>query len=418
MSGQVSVEKWMEGLGESTKRTHRWHLESFLKWVSEREGPLRGMGPDQLIELQKANRDYAILDEIQSYVNGLKTRHGSKKTAYAALRSFFASNRAELPKDPRFTIRSDREPVNGDLTPEQIKKILDGSNPMYRAIFLSMFQGALDLSGFEHWNLKGWPELREQLDRGDRIVKIMLPGRKKRRNVLAFYTLIGPDAVDAVNQYLPERPLNGSAIFYNKDGDPIKKNAVRLYWLRHLERMGLIKRAMGEGPSARSRRYGKNLHELRDVFRSQWTMTEAKPSVGEFMMGHDVDKSFYDKAYRNVDWVKDEYKKALPMLQIWSKVSPFGYADRGEVERLQAELERAKSGQSSEMKAMEAHIKSLEASMEMRLEQLEAADFWLDYDDKKFQVIREGKLGKVQIINPSGKEWIIVPKETEEKPEG
>jgi site-specific recombinase XerD len=369
MVQQGAVEKWL-GRVKGSKRSYGSRLSQFTTWLRKEDTPFKDMTPEDLVAYQAENKNYVILDLIQKYIGEMEGRTSSKKTAYAVLRSLFLHNRAELPKDPSFNISSEVAPVNGELKPEQIKKMLDRSNTTYRAILLCIFQGALDLSCFEYWNLNGWEELKEQLDRGEQIVKITLPGRKKKRNETPFYTLIGPDAVTWIKNYLEDggRPRGEKAIFidkdgnrkeaifYNKDGKPMTKHALDLYWLRGLTKEKMIKRRVGEGVGARSSRYGKNLHEMRDTFRTQWAKTSASKDVAEFLMGHDVDPLGYNKAMQDVDWAREEYKAALPMLQLWSEVSPLGYASRDKVKRLEAEIEGLKSGRSSEMEAMQAQI--------------------------------------------------------------
>jgi hypothetical protein len=58
----------------------------------------------------------------------------------------------------------------------------------------------MDQASFEYWNMNGCEELLEQLDQGEEIVKVNLPGRKKNKNKRRFYTFIGGDAVDAIKQ--------------------------------------------------------------------------------------------------------------------------------------------------------------------------------------------------------------------------
>ena len=87
-------------------------------------------------------------------------------------------------------------------------------------------------------------------------------------------------------------------------------------------------------------RYGKNPHEIRDVFRSLWEKTPAKGSVAEFMMGHTVDPLFYNKAFRDEDWVMEQYNLALPMLQIMSSDTPFGRVNGKTVTELLERIEQ------------------------------------------------------------------------------
>jgi len=79
--------------------------------------------------------------------------------------------------------------------------------------------------------------------------------------------------------------------------EPVRKNAISLYWIRHLRKIGVV------GPKTRdkSNKTGKSPHEVRDVFRSLWEKSSAKGSVAEFLMGHKVDPLEYNKAFRDED---------------------------------------------------------------------------------------------------------------------
>lgn len=340
-SENESVIRWLGRLRPSTAKSYQNRFNAFMRWIKEGGGRFADMTPDGLLEYQKKSDDanrYDILDAIQAYVSSLKLRHKSLKTTYAILRSFFLHNRCELPRDPSYRINSDVEPVTGDLSIEQIRDMVLSSNEVYRAVFLSIFQGSLDLSAFDHWNLNGWDKLRKDLQKKPNMIRIDIPGRKGMRNAKPFYSLIGGDAIDAIVNYLPNRPADGNAIFYTKEGKPVSKESVKYYWLRHLDRIGIIDRSANmEG---KSKRYGKNLHEIRDVFRSQWEKSPAKGSVAEFMMGHlrQIDPNEYNKAFRDEEWVRDIYEDALPMLQIMSSDMPYGKISGTIVKTMQKQI--------------------------------------------------------------------------------
>ena len=107
------------------------------------------------------------------------------------------------------------------------------------------------------------------------------------------------------------------AIFVNQYGKPLTKRGVWVYWTRHLHRLGLIKRP--ENSNGRSIRYGKNPHELRDLFRSRWQKSGADSLAAEFFMGHVIDVNEYNKAFRDQAYAEYEYLKAEPWLNIVSK---------------------------------------------------------------------------------------------------
>lgn len=86
-------------------------------------------------------------------------------------------------------------------------------------------------------------------------------------------------------------------------------------------------------------RTGRNPHEIRDLFRSQWEKSPAKASISEYLMGHVVDPLDYNKAFRDEWWVVGEHKKALSMLQIMSSTKPFGLIESDEIQDLRRQVE-------------------------------------------------------------------------------
>lgn len=340
-AGYKTVDKWLERLADSTAETSRVFIGKFTRWLSDPEngGKFADYTPDQLILYQKkadSNEQYDILDLIQSYIGKLDLRAGSMRREYSALRSFFAHNRASLPQDPTFRVRSKHKPVEGTLKAEEIRDMILSCNKCYRAVFLSMFQGGMGLDELDHWNNNGWDRLRRDLRGSPDLIRVDMPGRKMRKNIDPYYTLLGPDAIKALRDWVAVRPPDADTIFTNQHGDPIGVKSARLYWLRHLEKLGFIQR---ERNGKKSNRYGKSPHEMRDVFRSQWEKSPAKASVAEFMMGHIVDPLHYNKACRDEDWVREEYLKALPLLEIMSSDTPFGRVSGKTVNKLQERID-------------------------------------------------------------------------------
>ena len=338
IQGYETVDKWLGRLAASTGKTSMVFVRKFMRWLKENGGEFAEYTPDELVAYQKNadnGQQYDVLDLIQRYVGQLDLRAGSKQRGYAALRSLFAHNRAELPKDPTFRIRSQHTPVQGILTVNEIRDMVLSCNKVYQAIFLTIFQGGMGLDEFNHWNLNGWDKLRQDLRGDPDIIKIDFPGRSKLRVMRPFYTLVGSDAIKALKEWVDVRPPDAEAIFTNQYGAPFSIRSIQLYWIRHLEKLGFIKR---EKNGKSSNRYGKNPHEMRDVFRSQWEKSPAKGSVAEFMMGHVVDPLFYNKACRDDEWVREEYLQALPMLEIMSSDTPFGKFDGKTVSNLKGRI--------------------------------------------------------------------------------
>ena len=345
-------------------------LDTFLTWYSDKHGKTT---PDQLIEIQlglENGERYKLLDEIQLWVNSHKGRQGTKRVKYSQIRSFFSHNRAELPRDPGFRIISDVPAVVGSLTPEEIKRILLTSNKLYRAVFISIFQAGLDGAMFVYWNENGWNELREQLIKGSNPIKINLPGRKLNRNIKPYYSYISGDAINAIRDYLPDPlPLNRDYIFNNQAGTGISKQTLRNYFRRHLKKLGMIKQ-YDTGNKQVQVRYGKNPHEMRDTFRTLWSMSPARYEVGEYFMGHIVDKLGYDKSSRDPDFYRKEYTKASRFLNLLSSNAPYGLVESDKVEDLRLEVNRLESEKTDELTAMKTKLESEIAEMKKQQDEL------------------------------------------------
>ena len=370
-----SVTKWLSRLSESSRKSTMTILSNFMVWLNENGEEFSEYRPDQLVKFQAGapNGDqYKILDLVQVWVSSLDLRYSSKQKYYTTLRSFFIHNRAELPKDPSFQLRTNKERVKGNLAPDEIKNIILASNESYAAAFLAMFQGGMGREEFLYWNTNGLEELLIQLENERvEVVKINLPGRKRSKFKRPYYTFIGPDAIEAIRVWLKIRPKGSDVIFTKKGGGPMSKFSLHRYWIKHTTKLGFVKRDENGGPQTR---YGKNLHEMRDVWRSLWSKSSAEHRVAEFLMGHNVDPLGYDKSFDDENWTRKEYLKALPMLQILSSGKPFGQVEEEEVDRLnekinllETEVERYKTELSKTQNGLSQEIEDLKRMFYERL---------------------------------------------------
>jgi integrase len=368
MKQSKTVQKWLGRLSPGTAEVNWSMFQSFIRFLKESGGSLADFSPDDLVEYQK-NCDngnmYDVLDVVQNWILSLDNHRASyKKRSYATVKSFFLHNRALLPSDPSFKISGDKPKVRGRLTVDIIRNVILASNRTYQAIFLSMFQGGMGSGEFVEWNETGLQGLLAQLRDDVNIVKIELSGRKHSRYKRNFYTFIGLDAIEAVRQYLEKVTRRDGAIFINQLGDPVSKNAVKKYWSSKIYKLGYASRTTE--PNYQGHRTGMNIHELRDVFRSQWEKSPAKSSVCEYLMGHQVDPLEYNKAFRDERWTCSEYKKALPMLQIMSSSRPFGQVDEGivetqqqRIEDLESELVKLRTGRNSEVETLRTEMERM-----------------------------------------------------------
>ncbi|MFH2109921.1 MAG: hypothetical protein ABIJ47_01535, partial [Candidatus Bathyarchaeota archaeon] len=362
----------MSRLADSTQRVQLAYFKNFYKWYRVNGGKFAEFTPDQLIEYQKAagnGQQYDVLDMVQRYVTQSQGTFNTKNSRYNNVRSFFVHNRAELPKDKNYTIRPTRKPVRGDLTVEEVKQVILSCDPAHQAAYMVMFQGALDQETFTYWNLNGYGPLMEQLAEceklspEERAIKLELPGRKHAKNKALYYTFIGADAINSLRNWLAHRPQGPGPIITNQRRKAISKSDLRHYWIHKLRRLGHVD-PIKKG--TRADKTGKGLHEMRDVWRSLWSKSPASSTVGEYLMGHQIDDLGYDKSFRDVEFYRREYLKAAPYLQIMTGGEAFNMVDAGEVEKLRkkvAELEtRPPEGEA--MQRLQAQLQAQQAVIE------------------------------------------------------
>lgn len=325
-----AVKKWNSRLSVSSKAMRMSHLRKLMEYLHDGNSKFKDFSPDQLVKYQRNAISYArydILDQIQAWSKAMesathldgtsKYRTGYIGQVYATIRGFFAHNRCELPRDKGFTTTGEVPPVLGMLTIEEIKTVVQYVKPIYKAVFLCLFQSGMDQASFKYWSENGYKTLIEALKEDPKVIKIDFPNRPKIRKKVEkpFHTYIGTDAIDALKRWLEIRPDDTTDIFTNQFKRQLKNSSLRGTWQYSLKKLGIIKM---KRQGYTGNRYGKNIHEMRDVFRSVWEKTPANKNVVEFMMGHTIDPLNYNKACRDTDWTEQEYLKALPWLNIMS----------------------------------------------------------------------------------------------------
>jgi len=360
-----SVKRWISRLSPSTVRSRVNDLNRWMVWLQSSGSKFADHDPDQLIEFQIESNGRGrneILDEVQNFILTLKGRAQTKKTAMSNIRSFFMHNRASLPEDPSFKVKGDEPKVVGKLSPENVRDVILSCNEVFQAVFSCMLQAGMDQESFMYWNQNGLTDLKRQLKEDSDIIKIDLPGRKMKRNEAPFYTFIGPDAIKAVRNYFGVRPKDADAIFLDQSKTPLSKVGMQSYWARHLRKLGLIPRKKG----SLSSRYGMNLHELRDCFRTLWAKSAAKPEIAEFLMGHQIDPLGYNKIFQDTDWVKAEYQKTLPWLNLLSSELPFNGTYSKVIEKTQkkiTELENLRKEDAGKIQRLERNLKIMQYAL-------------------------------------------------------
>ena len=339
-----SIKKWLDNLKAETQERYITYAYRYFMWIeTEAPEPYRGKSPEQLLDMQdlcvRQRERFAQVDLLQTWITKREGAYKTKQLIKSTIYSFYAANRVPLPRDQNFKIQGDRASVNGFLSVEEIRQIILSSNELYQAVFTIMWQGAMGESEFEYFNTHSWSQVKEQLDQGKQIIRVDLPGRKHNRMKPSgnYFTFFGFDGITKLKKYLelrkrlevretrskrqPNRkkqreiPSIEQAIFINEKYKPISKEDISSYFKRHAWRLGIIKKVEGD----KRIRYRAHVHEMRDTFRTEWSLTEAKGFMSEFFMGHVVDPNKYNKIMQRPKWAEEQYRLAEPFLNILSE---------------------------------------------------------------------------------------------------
>lgn len=352
--GWATVENWRSRVSFNHGYNGEKRLRRFMAYLDQNEPKFRGMSPDGLVDFQRqvGNGDrYVLLDALQRWVNSIpQLRAESKSGYYVSVKSFLEHNRAPLPSDKSFKIRSDVEPVRSKLDVETVKRVILASKGKYQAIFMVMLQAGLDEEGFMHWNETGLESTLKQLrDKPEGPLRIDLPGRKGSKNIETFYSFVGRDGCRLLSNYLKQRGSQPGPIFRlsKKSG----KKALIKYWTRVLKRLGYIEQVS----SSKANRYGYNLHRMRGVFRSRWRLSGVDVEIGEFYLGHAPDRLGYDKSpWLDPEWYEEKYSEVQSWLNILSE-DPL-HVPRREVTELRKKLDELEAGQDKEVETLKAQF--------------------------------------------------------------
>jgi hypothetical protein len=345
-----AVLNWFSQLSEGSKQTYSEHFPPFIIWL-RKQPRFGGITPSGLLNRQFKNKrkkptkrnqtpEYEVVDLLNRWITSLPDRYSTKLTKSATVWSFFKRNRCPLPKDSEFIIRSDKAPTLDVLTYEDIKKAISAAKLRDKSHMLVRLQGILDTDALDYANRKLGDHIVSEMRAGKELIRLDIPGRKRRKNIKAFYTFIGKDAIQCLKKYFDvERgwPAPGEPIWVNKFGRPYAKSMYGENYLKSLRLQGLIPKPNGRLDA----RFGRNLHEWRDTTIT-YLHTNAKRhgfdmAVADFIAGHSnkLDPSNYDKFMKEKWYVEEQYRIAEPHLNIES--NPDGMI-RSKVEELDAKL--------------------------------------------------------------------------------
>jgi len=281
-----------------------------------------GKLPSQLLEFQenaKGRDRYVLIDLMIQRIQEKGGTYNGMLGHLSILRSFFNHNRVELPGVGSWKPRPTKEPVQGHLNAAQVTDIIMHANLRDTAIFLTLFQGMLDLQRFTEFNRKYAAALVGHLKQKDldEPFRIDFPGGRKGNN-RKFYTFIHHDALQAWQNYFE------CARGWPKSGEPIaltiqhtapSKNAIRSSFTTITKKLHL----RPEVPKGEMT--GVAPHEaFRDVVRSLLQTAKKRgfdPTCAEFWMGHSVDPYNYNKFTElEPDYVMENARIAAEYLNV------------------------------------------------------------------------------------------------------
>jgi hypothetical protein len=188
------------------------------------------------------------------------------------------------------------------------------------------FSGGAEL---DYINRNSGADIAQQLHDGIHPIRINMM-KSRKNNPHPWFTFIdAPEAGEALKMYFEKArgwPGKGEPIWFNEDHEIMRLQAYADRWRALQRHVKLIPKKEGH---SRGDRYGKGLHNLRDLARSlvheahrhehrvkgKKTLFDAK--CPEFWMGHTIDRLAYNEFWKtNPTGVRDQYLIAEPYLSI------------------------------------------------------------------------------------------------------
>ena len=292
-----------------------------MKWLQSQKG-WQEASPELLLERQENSNGkghYEVLDLIQRYVREKGGTRRSMILRYQVLRSFFLHHRCDLPRDTFDPGAGTRPSVQGSLTVEKIKRIIESAGIRDRAIFLSIWQAMLDKERFMQFNKSSAESLVAHLKEKGVEKPFRIDFRfGRKRNYQPYFTFLGHDALSAWKEYFEKErgyPKKGEPLAITRDKTGVTKALLRSVFQTLALRAGLKK-------NRNQTKIGVTIHEFRDVARSTLQLAKRDgfdETCAEFWMGHKIDPLGYNKfTALSPEYVTENYRIAEAYLNIMS----------------------------------------------------------------------------------------------------
>ncbi len=420
------VVEWLGSVAKSTAGRYIIVFSGFTDWVEDGYSRLEldgypGSLPNRLLELQKelnrnGERRKVILRSSYSYVkevgNERMWRTNYRRKVLSTIRSFFVYHLDEygFPKEPYRKIisvlKSPLRKVEKRLSLVELNQVAIKSTPMYRAVIKGMLVSGMGKDEIVQFSNQGISVLEEAISNpvDDELIEIYLGARKSNVDK-DFYVYIGGGAYRDLKKWLKvrekierrfnnpelrarrEREAQGvrefpDSLFVTNTFTPLSTSGLYTYFSRKMEQLGFIEKKEN-GTSGT--RYSKNPHQIRSIFRTQWSKSRRNPDIGEYFMGHTVDSLDYNRAHDDRDYRTKEYLKALPYLDMDNERS-FGQVGEEVVETLSNRVKELEANL-AEATSTDLHLRL--AEMQGTIDRMEPLIIWFEESIKEERALRK-----------------------------
>lgn len=223
-----------------------------------------------------------------------------------AIRSFYGTfdlmvrlkGHSKLPK-PKVTHK------RALLTTSDVKRLVDFTlNLRDKAIILTLFQGGMDVSTCCSIN---YGQVEKGLNAGESPLKIDLYREKSGTD---FYTFIGRNAIDAINNYLTDLQSKGITLgssdpLFLKDKLSSKERIETQSVQKNLRDIGIRAGLIPKDVKVE----GVNPHALRESFGSVMASHAMPTGMVDFLLGHSIGELAEVYQREQADIVREEYAK-------------------------------------------------------------------------------------------------------------
>lgn len=329
-----AVEYWLSELAnksEGTRQKYKDYFNRFCQYVNKSAADLLKQRQEDL-RSPDIKQQRTIETALKNYIAHLRDTGNSPATqqvAYAAIRSFFEMHYVAL-RMRRGDYPTGESLGSRAITKELIQKILADEKTMKNPLKIRALIFFLKDTGFRVSDVRriNYGDLADGLERGDQFIPISLVTQKYKTTAKTF---IGPEAIEAIKQYLNARRMGTRRI-------PPEQITHKTPLFRTSEN-GTVKRLSRNGLSSMLRfqclKTGEtklSAHSFRKYFQTQLEAAGVNPNWIDQMIGHRLINSRDSYSLPTDQQLKEAYMKAYPFLRI--------YSEKSEVEDRVTQLEK------------------------------------------------------------------------------